>query len=203
MRRAVPVIKTTSVEWIAKFALLFALFIWLLKASVVEAFFIPSGSMVPTLEVRDYILVPKFFYGLRIPFMQENLLQWKTPERGDVVVFTRHDDPRTSVDESAGDIVKRVIALPGDEVRISGTSLYLNDSLIDEPYARWAHGADSTFGPIRVPDGQVFLLGDNRDESQDSRFWSYPFVDIHRLKGKAVVVYWSGTDPKRVGTFIH
>ena len=207
MRRTVtPFIFTSSpYRYVAKFAIAFIACVFLFKATVVEAFFVPSGSMIPTLEVRDYILVPKFLYGLRIPFVQQNVIQWGLPNRGDVVVFTRPDDVTTKEDESAQDMVKRVIGLPGETIEVKGTHVYLNGAELPEPYAKWYHGGFSGrhFGPTKVPAHEVFVLGDNRDESRDSRFWSYPFVDITRLKGRAMMVYWSGYDSGRVGTLVH
>lgn len=207
MRRAVPPMmpRLPLVGYSFKVFLAFIGCILLFKASVVEAFFVPSGSMVPTLAVRDYILVPKFIYGLRLPFFNRNIIQWRVPSRGDVVVFTRADDPRTKVNESTQDLVKRVIALPGDIVEVNGPHVFINGKELEEPYAKWLHSgfAGGRFGPARVPQGEVFLLGDNRDESSDSRFWSYPFVDTKRLKGRAMMVYWSGLDVSRVGTIVH
>jgi signal peptidase I len=170
-----------------------------LKATVIEAFFVPSTSMAPTLQTNDYILVPKLSYGLHIPLLNTAVLEWQRPNRGDIVVFTRMDD------ESGRNFVKRVVALPGETVEIVETAVFVDGELRDEPYARWARGGISRqrFGPITVPEGQVFLLGDNRDESKDSRFWSYPFVDMKRIKGKALMVYWSRGDHQRAGTILH
>ena len=177
----------------------------LIRSQVVEPFKIPSGSMIPTLEVGDYIIVFKFWYGLRIPFMKEPVVEWRTPSRGDVVVFTRPDDPATPhEDDSAIHIIKRVIGLPGDTVEVRGAQVFINGNKLDESYARWSAGGslDGYFGPQQVPEGHVLLLGDNRDQSKDSRYWTNPFLDIKRIKGKAVIVFFSTYSLSRIGTLI-
>jgi len=178
---------------------------FLIRVQIVEPFKIPSGSMIPTLLVGDYILVLKFWYGLRIPFVPEPVTTWKTPSRGDVVVFTRPDDPATpGEDDSAIHIIKRVIGLPGETVEVRGAQVYINEQPLQEPYARWAQGGnvDGYFGPQKVPPGHVLLLGDNRDHSKDSRFWTVPFLDERRIKGKAVIVFWSWDSISRIGNLI-
>jgi len=176
-----------------------------LRVTVVEPFKIPSGSMIPTLQVGDFILVLKFWYGLRMPFVTDSVSMWNTPKRGDVVVFTRPDDPNTpDEDDSAIHIIKRVIAVGGETVEVRGAKVYINGQPIDEPYARWSEGGkfEGNFGPKVVPEGHILLLGDNRDNSKDSRFWTDPFLDVKRVKGKAVVVFWSFDSPSRMFTRI-
>ncbi|RMD86250.1 MAG: signal peptidase I [Candidatus Dadabacteria bacterium] len=195
-----------------KTLLLFLIIAFILRASFVEAYKIPSGSMIPTLRIGDHILVSKLSYGLRVPYgiglpfriKDTMLFQYDTPKRGDVVVFTRPDDPNTEEDESAINIIKRVIGLPGDVVEVRGTQVFINGQPLDEPYARWVENGipEGNFGPEKVPEGKVLLLGDNRDRSKDSRFWSYPFLDISRIKGRALIVYWSWDSLKRIGTII-
>lgn len=184
------------------FLLVLAMF---LRASVVEAFKIPSGSMIPTLMIGDHILVSKFSYGLRAPFVKKMLYRYSQPERGDVVVFTRVDDPSTIDDESEINIIKRVVGLPGDTVEVRGTKVYINNAIYPESYARWEEGGirEGNFGPEKVPAGHVFLLGDNRDHSKDSRFWYDPFLEMERIKGRALIIYWSWDSLKRIGTLIH
>jgi signal peptidase I len=194
-------------------AILLALVI---RSSVVQAFKIPSGSMKQTLLIGDHILVNKFSYGLRAPFLDFELIHFGEPKRGDVVVF------RYPVDHSK-DFIKRVIGLPGDSVRIVAKKVFVNGELISEPYVRHVDAkilpADVSprdhFGPVVVPAHQLFVMGDNRDESYDSRFWE--FVDTSALKGKAFVIYWSwnsggvlSLDPERglirwnrLGSLIH
>lgn len=163
----------------------------LLKGSVVEAFYVPSGSMNPTLRAQDYILVEKLRYGLRVPFVSSTVVPWSQPERGDIVVFRRGDDPKTSLDESGEDLVKRVIGREGDLVEISGTQVRVNGEVLNEPYAEWGKPqvVPLTFA---VPQGALFVLGDNRADSFDSRFWSNPFVVREQVVGKATVAYWNG-----------
>lgn len=169
-------------------AVLAALFI---KSFALESFYIPSASMTPTLRVDDCILVPKLAYGLRVPFSREAIVSWSNPTRGEVVVFNRQDDPATRVDESARTMVKRVIGLPGDQVLIRGAEVYVNGERLSEPYARWRRGGISDEQTFVVPDGELFMLGDNRDESYDSRFWTRPFVPTSRVVGPVAAVYWS------------
>lgn len=188
--------KTTSENDVRSFFKTLAIFLviaYLLRASVVEAFKIPSGSMKPTLQIGDHILVSKLSYGLRLPFTNGFALRYDEPQRGDIVVFTRPDDPKTLEDDSAINIIKRVVGIPGDTVEVRETKVYINNQLYSESYARWDQGGihDGNFGPEKVPAGHIFLMGDNRDHSRDSRFWSEPFLDIERVKGRALIVYWT------------
>jgi signal peptidase I len=152
----------------------------LIRTFVVQAFKIPSGSMIPTLLVGDHILVNKFLYRFR------------DPVRGDVVVF------KYPVDESR-DFIKRVIAVGGEDVYIKDRQIYVN-CRPPGPACRplqdpWAYYEDriglssETFGPVHVPAGSYFVMGDNRYNSQDSRYWG--FVKVDKIKGKAFLVYWS------------
>lgn len=168
-------------------AVLIALFV---RTYVVQAFKIPSSSMEPTLLVGDYILVSKFIYGVRIPFSGAKLFPIRHPERGDVVVFIYPKD-------RSKDFIKRVIATAGEKVEIIENKIYVNDKLIDDP---WGHYIEKTnwtrffrpmerYGPVTVPKESLFVLGDNRDNSQDSRFWG--FVELSDVKGEAFVSYFS------------
>ena len=173
---------------------------FMLRASVVEAFKIPSSSMVPTLEIGDHILVNKLSYGIRIPFRSTTIFNFRMPKRGDVVVFTLPDDPNTLEDETDTNIIKRIIGLPGDIIEVRGTHVYINQEIFsdDEKHARWLLGGKKDFGPVRVPSGAVLLLGDNRDQSKDSRYWNDPFLSIDRIKGQAFFIYWnSGLEFRR------
>ncbi len=195
-------------QWVEFWSLLKSLSIFLsiafiLRASVVEAFKIPSSSMVPTLEIGDHILVNKLSYGLRLPFVVEAVVEFKLPQRGDVVVFTQPDDPDTpEIDEADINIIKRVVGLPGDTVQVKGTKLYLNNKIYDEPYTQWVLGGKREFGPVTVPPGKILLLGDNRDQSRDARYWNDPFLDVKRLKGRAFIIYWNWPLLKRIFTII-
>ncbi len=192
-----------TVSFVKTILVLLALAIFL-RGTVVEAFKIPSGSMIPTLRVGDHILVSKLTYGLRLPFVDKILYRYGEPSRRDIVVFTRVDDPATQENESKDNIIKRVIGIAGDVIEVKGNKLYVNKVLQNEPYARWERGGDpiGNFGPRTVPEEHVLLLGDNRDQSRDSRFWKDPFLPLERLKGRALIVYWSWDRFARIGTII-
>jgi signal peptidase I len=167
-------------------ALLLAFFI---RSFIVQAFKIPSGSMLPTLQIGDHILVNKFVYGLRLPYPLETMLvQWGQPKRGDVVVFVYPRDP-------SKDFIKRVVAVEGDTIEIRHKQLYLNGEKIEDAHTTFADdgheipGPRDNFGPSTVPPHRLFVMGDNRDRSHDSRFWG--FVDLNEIKGKAFLIYWS------------
>ena len=161
-------------------AVVLALFI---RTFVVQAFKIPSGSMKPTLLVGDHILVSKFIYGIKIPFTDKTIIKLGTPKRGDVVVFKYPLDTRK-------DYIKRVIGLPGDRVELVNKQLLINGRVTDDPHASYSvYGNLRNFGPVTVPANHLFVMGDNRDESSDSRVWG--FVPLSYLKGKAFLIYWS------------
>lgn len=170
-------------------AVLLALFI---RTFVVQAFKIPSGSMMDTLLVGDHILVSKFTYGVKLPFTDGyTMIPFKEPVKGDIVVFKYPEDPDK-------DFIKRVVAVGGDTVEIKDKKLYVNDVLQDkEPYAVYKDPSviPGTFTtrdnmPLtKVPENSLFVMGDNRDNSHDSRFWG--FVDLKAVKGKAFLIYWS------------
>jgi signal peptidase I len=163
-------------------ALLIALFV---RAFVVQAFKIPSSSMEPTLLVGDHILVNKFIYGIRIPLIGKKVFRFSKPTRGDVIVFIF---PR----DRSKDFIKRAIGLPGDTVEIRDRKIYINDRLIEDPwgiYSSWGPTAPDTYGPKVVPPDSLFVLGDNRNNSQDSRYWG--FVPLDDVLGKAFIMYWS------------
>lgn len=182
----------------------FLILAFLLRASVVEAFKIPSESMKPTLQKGDHILVSKFSYGFRLPFMREVVFSYAQPKRGDVVVFTRPDEPGTLEDESSINIIKRVVALPGERVALRDRMLYIDGVPLPESYARWEENGipEGEFSETLVPPGHVFLLGDNRDHSKDSRFWAYHFLNMNLIKGRALIIYWSWYDIYRMGMII-
>jgi signal peptidase I len=163
-------------------ALVIALFV---RTFVVQAFKIPSSSMEPTLLIGDHILVNKFIYGIRIPVVGEKVLTFSKPQRGDVIVFIFPND-------RSKDYIKRVIGLPGEKVEIKERKIYINDRPIEDPwghFSSWGPGVRDTYGPITVPAHSLFVMGDNRDNSEDSRYWG--FVPLNDVLGKAFVMYWS------------
>jgi signal peptidase I len=172
-------------------ALILALFI---RAFLMQAFSIPSGSMEPTLLVGDYLLVNKLGYGIRNPFNNKVWIPLGHPHRSDVVVFIFPQDP-------SKDYIKRVIGLPGDKVQIINKKVYVNDKLLETPQAYYndsniipapqvpTESPRDNFGPVVVPANSYFVMGDNRDHSYDSRFWG--FVPMDSLRGKAFLIYFS------------
>ncbi len=170
-------------------AVILALFI---RTFIVQAFKIPSGSMKNTLLIGDHILVNKFIYGIKVPFTGgKTLVHITDPERRDIVVFKYPEDPKK-------DFIKRVVGVAGDTVEIKNKQLYVNGVLQkDEPYAIHQDPrvipaqftVRDNFGPVTVPAHSLFVMGDNRDNSHDSRFWG--FVDLKAVRGKAFVIYWS------------
>ncbi len=186
-------------------AILIALFI---RTFVVQAFKIPSGSMKDTLLVGDHILVNKFIYGVKLPFTHITLIPVSEPKRGDVVVFEFPLDP-------SEDFIKRVVAVGGDTVEIRNKVVYINGKREIQPHAMYTDPTiipgsvdpRDNFGPVQVPKGSIFVMGDNRDHSYDSRFWG--FVRLGAVEGKAFLIYWSWNSPafsvrwRRIGMWIH
>jgi signal peptidase I len=169
-------------------AILLALVI---RTLVVQAFTIPSGSMMDTLLVGDYILVNKFLYGPEVPFTDLRMPGLRRPDRGDIIVFKYPQDEKR-------DFIKRIVGVPGDQILIRGHQVFVNGRLLDEPYVKpgvvphaaagycgYAYGCE----PTPVPSDNYFVMGDNRDNSQDSRYWG--FVRRDKIKGKAFLIYWS------------
>ena len=188
-------------------AVVLALFI---RSFVVQAFKIPSGSMEPTLLIGDHILVNKFIYGITIPFTDMKIFQFTSPERSDVIVFIYPEDP-------SKDFIKRVVAVAGDKIQIKNKKIFINDKPFSDTHGyysdsrvirEWSMGANrDNFGPVVVPPHSLFVMGDNRDKSYDSRFWG--FVDINKVRGKAFLIYWSWERPfknfrwRRLAKVIH
>ncbi|NTV13862.1 MAG: signal peptidase I [Desulfobulbaceae bacterium] len=172
-----------SIIW----ALLLALII---RTGVVQAFKIPSGSMEDTLLIGDHLLVNKFIYGIKIPFTDQRILKVRDPQRGDIMVF------EYPVNRSQ-DFIKRVIGVPGDEISERDKVVYVNGVPYRNPHEIHKDGLilpgetnpRDNFGPIKVPENSYFMMGDNRDNSYDSRFWG--FVKTSDIKGKAFIKYWS------------
>ncbi len=181
--------KSTIREYIEAIliALLLALFI---RTFVVQAFKIPSGSMMNTLLIGDHILVNKFIYGVKNPFNDNTWIPIKNPARRDIVVFKYPVNPTQ-------DYIKRVVGVQGDTIEIKDKKVYVNGEVQNEKYAIFldnkilpanVQGRDN-MGPITVPEDSLFVMGDNRDNSYDSRFWN--FVNLKSVKGKAFIRYWS------------
>jgi signal peptidase I len=190
-------------------AILLAIVIaFFIRTFVVQAYKIPSGSMKPTLLIGDHILVSKFNYGIKLPFIRSTLIPIGSPKRGDIVVFIYPED-------RSKDFIKRLVGLPGDTVEVRDKQIFLNG----QPWKE-THGVHSdsliipgavqprdNFGPVKVPEGKLFVMGDNRDESYDSRFWG--FVDMKDVLGKALIIYWSwnqeeyGVRWSRIGTILY
>jgi len=168
-------------------ALVLALFI---RTFIVQAFKIPSGSMLPTLQIGDHILVNKFIYGVKVPFSGTVLIPVDNPEPNDIVVFKYPRNPKL-------DYIKRVIAVAGDTVEGRDKKLYVNGKPfvdkhgvhMDSRILPASAGPRDNFGPVTVPEGHIFVMGDNRDNSYDGRFWG--FVDLKAVRGKAFFIYWS------------
>ncbi|MGC9193914.1 MAG: signal peptidase I [Syntrophobacteraceae bacterium] len=178
--------KTLTREYteVVVLAVLLALFI---RVFIVQAFKIPSGSMEPTLLVGDHILVNKFIYGIRTPIVNNVFIPINSPRQFDVIVF-QYPKNRSV------DYIKRVIGLPLQKIQIIDKKIYINDKLLKDPYGYYSDprivpGPRDNFGPVVVPANNYFVMGDNRDNSSDGRFWG--FVPRRDLVGEAFLVYWS------------
>src|SRR5207249_5095795 len=172
-------------------AVILALFI---RTFVVQAFKIPTGSMENNLLIGDHLLVNKFVFGPTPLAIGRAVLPVRAPRRRDIVVFKYPDEPDR-------DFIKRIIGLPGETVELRNKRVYINGQPIDEPYVHFLSPPSSDYqevtsfdvreryGPVTVPANQYFVMGDNRDNSQDSRYWG--FLPRENVKGKALVIYWS------------
>lgn len=171
-------------------AVILALFV---RTFVFQAFKIPTGSMENNLLVGDHLLVNKMVFAPSATGLERALLPDKTVSRGDVVVFKYPEEPDR-------DFIKRVIGLPGDRLELKRKRVYINDVLLDEPYVRYLEPPSSAgpiksgdlreeYGPVTVPAGHYFAMGDNRDNSEDSRYWG--FLPATYVKGEALIIYFS------------
>jgi signal peptidase I len=171
-------------------AVILALFV---RTWVVQAFKIPTGSMENNLLIGDHLLVNKFVFAPTTSGAERALLPIRDIRRGDIVVFKYPDEPER-------DFIKRVIGLPGETLELRNKKVYINGQAIDEPYVHFLEPVSESqevtsfsvrerYGPVSVPEGHYFVMGDNRDNSQDSRYWGY--LPRHYIKGKALMIYWS------------
>ena len=172
-------------------AILLAIVIaFFIRTFVIQAYKIPSGSMKPTLQIGDHILVSKFNYGVKLPFLRSTLIPIGTPKRGDILVFIYPED-------RSKDFIKRLIGLPGDTIEIRNKKILLNGLPLNDAHGVYVDNLiipasvqpRDNFGPVTVPAESIFVMGDNRDESYDSRFWG--FVKMQDVLGKALIIYWS------------
>ena len=174
-------------------AVILALFI---RTFVVQAFKIPTGSMEENLLIGDHLLVNKFVFGPTATRLERALLPVADIKRGDVIVFKYPEEPDR-------DFIKRVIGLPGETIEVREKRVYVNGTALEEPYAHYLMPVSTAsefhevtsfdvrerYGPVTVPPAHYFVMGDNRDNSQDSRYWGFLPRDF--VKGKALIIYWS------------
>ena len=174
-------------------AVILALFI---RTFVVQAFKIPTGSMENNLLIGDHLLVNKFVFGPTATGLERALFPIGTIKRRDVIVFKYPEEPER-------DFIKRVIGLPGETLELREKKVYINGQALDEPYVHFlepprtgdefrevtSFDVRERYGPVTVPADQYFMMGDNRDNSADSRYWGFLRRDY--IKGKALVIYWS------------
>ncbi len=232
LRRWMSLERRQQMPWYVDYSRSFfpvLLIVLVLRSFVAEPFRIPSGSMMPTLLVGDFILVNKFSYGVRLPVTRSVILETGSPERGDVAVFKYPRNP-------AEDYIKRVVGIPGDLIEFRDRTLYVNgepqrleevgtyegvgsgrmmtdatvfrEHLGDTPHQilMWER-APGMSGSVRVPEGHYFMVGDNRDNSNDSRMWGFVSEDL--LVGRALFIWlnWDYNgghwDFSRVGNRIH
>jgi signal peptidase I len=203
-----PPRRSAAGEWLRSIIIALALFL-VIRTFIVEAFRIPTGSMENTLLVGDFLLVNKLSYGLRIPFTHVRLFTFRHPQLGDIVVFRPPHEQNM-------DYVKRIVGLAGDTLMMRNQVLYRNGEPLQEPYARhifpdadvthpdmnWQYAylvpsfhpneyrpSRDNWGPLVVPVNSAFVMGDNRDDSEDSRFWG--FVDEGEIRGRPLFIYYS------------
>lgn len=198
------------------------LVVFIVRSFIFEPFRIPSGSMMPTLVAGDFILVNKYDYGVRIPVINKKLIELGQPKRGDVVVFRYPKEPHI-------DYIKRVIGLPGDEIRYADKQLYVNGERLElaevDEYPGWGKGKEmkgalvleerlddfyhqilldgrKRSAPLtfKVPEGNYFVMGDNRDHSNDSRYWGT--VPDENLVGRAFMIWMNFKSLSRIGDFV-
>ncbi len=194
--------KSTAREYFESIcvAVILALFV---RTFVVQAFKIPTGSMENNLLIGDHLLVNKFVFAPAATAVEETLLPIDPIARGDIIVFKYPEDPER-------DFIKRTIGLPGETIELRNKKVFIDGTMLDEPYVQylWTPSDEEgtfdfdvrmTYGPVTVPEGQYFMMGDNRDNSQDSRYWG--FLPREYIKGKALFVYFSFGDEAGTNVF--
>jgi signal peptidase I len=178
------------------------------RTFVVQAFKIPSGSMIPTLLIGDHILVNKFIYGIKMPLLRKTIIPIADPKRGDIIVFEYPKD-------RSKDYIKRVIGISGDKIEIRNKVIFINGKKHPDAFGIYNDTVvypgslqpRDNYGPVTVPAESLFVMGDNRDNSTDSRFWG--FVDLKDVEGKAFIIYWSWNRDEtnlrwqRLGSVLH
>lgn len=167
-----------------------------IRVVFVQSYRLPTYSMLPTLLDGDYMLANKFIFGVKLPFSEKRHFVLRMPQRGEIIIFQSPTKPRRA-------LVKRVIGVEGDIIKGENKQIFVNGDLIEEPYVQhidnsFQDGRDS-FGHYRVPEGKIFVLGDNRDDSIDSRTWGY--ADIKDVEGKPFILYWSWDNEKKTPRF--
>ena len=188
--QAQPIKKKGLIREYAESIAIAVLLALVIRTYLVQAFKIPSGSMEDTLAIGDHLLVSKFIYGTKLPFIDKRVLTIRDPRQGDVIVFEYPEDP-------SKDFIKRVVGVPGDVVEGKEKKVYVNGKPYENPHEVHKEkdiipkemNPRDTFGPVTVPPGSYFVMGDNRDRSYDSRFWK--FVRRDQIKGLAFIKYWS------------
>jgi signal peptidase I len=168
----------------------------LIRSFAFQAFRIPSPSMEDTLLIHDFLFISKLVYGPNLPFTHTRLPGLRKPRPGDVIVFQNPVNPKE-------DYIKRCVAVAGQTVEVRNKVLYVDGMTREEPYVKHSDPrvlpSRDNFGPVRVPEGFLFMMGDNRDNSQDSRFWG--FLDMRLVRGKAEILYFSWDGKKHVPRF--
>jgi signal peptidase I len=187
-------------------AILIAVFI---RTFIICAYKIPSESMKPTLLIGDHLLVNKFIYGVKIPLLRKIIIPIREPKRGEIVVFIFPND-------RSKDFIKRVIGVGGDTIEIKNKKIFINGKEYSDSYGIYSDKKviypasiqpRDNYGPVTVPKDSIFMMGDNRDNSMDSRFWG--FVDLKDVEGKAFIIYWSWNHEdhnlrwQRIGHLLH
>ncbi|MCD6287877.1 MAG: signal peptidase I [Candidatus Hydrogenedentes bacterium] len=183
-----PLTKENAVSWIRSIIIAVTLAVSF-RYWVFDHYRIPSGSMIDTLLIGDKIIVNKFIYGVRIPFTNKRVLAIRKPQRGDIVVFRAP----AAASKKRENFVKRLIALPGERVRVSNGHIYINDKLVTSPPSiadrRYTDsGSIGVENDVTVPANEIYVLGDNSPSSCDSRYWG--FVPIGDIKGPAEATWW-------------